>query len=80
MATANDPTDERPHYDSDKKSKRFFFLVEDTVVFKADDKLFRVHRSILQRDSEFFRDLFMAPRRRMGWRERRSVGQSCCLK
>ncbi|OCH94659.1 hypothetical protein OBBRIDRAFT_789134 [Obba rivulosa] len=53
------PTSE--DFDAKNKSVQFFFPADETVIFKAEDKLFRVHRFFLERDSEFFRGLFLCP-------------------
>lgn len=38
-----------------------FWLDDGNIVLIAEDKAFRVHQSVLSRNSDFFRDLFAVP-------------------
>jgi hypothetical protein len=57
------PQKKRQRTDSDRDArKRSEYWFEDgNIVLQAEDTLFRVHRSILSRHSQIFKDIFAMP-------------------
>src|SRR5260221_6028517 len=45
----------------DPRTRSEYWFQDGNVVFQAEDTLFRIHRSILSRQSQFFEDMFSMP-------------------